>query len=131
MLLRRNPKLEVIVRPNADHSVWAYFPMNPRLRSAKARVPKPGTEGELIGSIRAMMDDLYRRQMAAKKYRPKSATRVLLVLSESHFEKQVLKHSKGELRDHLGHTLLFLQNPQARNDCSDAGKEWLRNLKEQ
>jgi hypothetical protein len=123
--LRRNPKLEVQFRPEAaGHTVWAYFRMHPRLRSAKVSIPKPGTMDELASAIRESTDDLYRRQLAAKKYKPKPATEVLLVLNPTTIEKQSTRVSCDTLRDHLGHTLLYLRDPKARNECVDAQKEW-------
>jgi hypothetical protein len=92
-LTLREPKLEVIVLPEALFSVWAYFP-------------------------------IHRRRRIAQQYKPKSATRVLLVLSEKGFHEQPLKRSIAELQDHLGHTLLYLRDPKARNDCVDAQREW-------
>lgn len=96
--LRNEPKLEVMVLPNAAYSVWPYFP-------------------------------IHRRRVIARQYGPKPATRVLVVLSEKLFHEQSLKLSMAELRDHLGHTLLYLRSPTARNECVDAGREWRRALK--
>ncbi len=93
LLALRDPKLEIIVMPEADFSVWAYFP-------------------------------IHRRRTIAQRLRPKPATQVLLVLSETHFVKQALTRSKDELRDHFGHALLYLRNPKARNECADAEREW-------
>ena len=73
---------------------------------------------ELLSAMKEAINDLYRRRVAAQTYRPKPATRVLLVFSES------MKQSDDELRDHLGHALLYLRSPKAHNECSDAGREW-------
>jgi hypothetical protein len=54
---------------------------------------------------------------------PKPETEVLLVFSEE-FEKQAAALAEDELRHHIGHTLRYLSNPQARNDCRDAEAEW-------
>jgi hypothetical protein len=93
LTLRREPKLEVMVLPESDYSVWAYFPIHGRRR-------------------------------IARQCKPKSATRVLLVLSEKGFHAQTRKLSMTELRDHLGHILLYLRSPRARNECVDAAREW-------
>jgi hypothetical protein len=124
VLLRNEPKLEVMVRREADHSVWAYFPMHPRLQTPKLPPPKPRTTADLIIAIKEAKYEFYRRRLAAQKYQPKPATRVLLVLSEKHFEKQSLKLSASDLRHHFGHVLLYLRNQRARNECIDAEREW-------
>lgn len=130
MVLRREPKVEVICGSAADYAVWAYFPMHPALQIAKQRRPKSGSMAELVSALRAGVSDIYKRRLIASQYRPKPATRVLLVLSEKHFEKQPLGRSKDELRDHLGHTLLFLRSPRAPNECSDAQRKWHKNTRE-
>ena len=127
LALKNELRLEVQIRPDADHSVWAYFPMHSRLRSSNVRVPQPGTMDELATAMRAATNDLYRRQLAAKKFKPKPATEVLLVLNAATREKQDL--FRNQLRDHLGHTLLYLRNPKARNECKDAEKEWRASVK--
>jgi hypothetical protein len=66
---------------------------------------------------------IHRRRSVAQELHPKSDTRVLLVFN-GEFEKQSARQSEDELRDHLGHTLLYLRSPKARNDCPDAQKEW-------
>jgi hypothetical protein len=35
---------------------------------------------------------------------------VLLVISEKHLEKQAVRKTNAELRDHLGHVLLYLRS---------------------
>jgi hypothetical protein len=67
---------------------------------------------------------IHRRRTIARQCKPKSATRVLLVLSEKRFQAQPPKVSMTELRDHLGHVLLYLRSPMARNECVDAEREW-------
>ena len=98
LLLRKEPRLQVLVLPEADYSVWAYFPV-------------------------------HRRRWIAQKLgdRVKPRTRALLVISEKHFEEQRLRQSENDLRDHLGHALLYLRRPKARNECVDAEREWKHN----
>jgi hypothetical protein len=91
----RDPRLQIAVLPEAPDSAWAYFPIH-RMRSI----------------VRDFHIDL------------KQAARVLLVISEKHFKKQPGRVSNADLRDHLGHTLLYLHNPKAQNDCNNAMKEW-------
>ena len=93
LILRNEPKLEVMVRPEAFHSVWAYFPIR-------------------------------RGRSIPRQYKPKAATRLLLVISEKHFAEQSMRQSERKLRDHFGQVLLYLSNPKARNDCPDAMREW-------
>jgi hypothetical protein len=99
MILRREPKLEIVVDPEGSHSAWAYFPVYPR-------------------------------RLVAQRYKPKPATRVLLVLSEKHCEDQSTAQYEKDLRHHLGHTLLYLRSPKAPNGCAAADKEWRDNLRE-
>jgi hypothetical protein len=35
------------------------------------------------------------------------------------------------LRHHLGHTLLYLDKPKARNGCADADRKWRASLREE
>lgn len=67
---------------------------------------------------------VYRLRLIARKLQPKPETRVLLVLSTAHFDRQPVRRSCDELRDHLGHVLLYLRKPKARNECADALAEW-------
>jgi hypothetical protein len=130
LILRREPKLEVMIRPSARINVWAYFPMHGRLQSPELRIPNAGSATELLSAIRAAEDEVYRRRLIFQEYKPKPATRVLLLFGEKAFEKEVPETSYENLRDHLGHTLLYLRNPKARNECVDAEREWRRSLKE-
>ena len=79
----RKTKLQIIAVPSADKGVWAYFP-------------------------------IYGRRRVAHKMRHKlrPTTQVLLVLSESHFEEPWRERSEGELRERLGHVLLYLRSPK-------------------
>lgn len=56
----------------------------------------------------------------------RTATEVLLVLSQPEFERlpmeEVIKHLKHE----LGHALLYLRDAEKINDCSAADEEWER-----
>ena len=93
LLFLKDPRFEVMVLPEADFSVWAYFPV-------------------------------HRGRLLAQKFKPKPRTRVLLVFSAADFEKEPEKQFKVHLRDHLGHVLLYLRDPKARNTCADAQREW-------
>ena len=124
LVLRREPRLEVMVRPEAEHSVWAYFPMHPELQTPRQATPKPSSMADFRRVLRAATDELYRRRLAAQKYKPKPATRVLLVLSEKHFAEQSIRKSEDQLRDHFGHVLLYLRDPKASNDCANAMRTW-------
>jgi hypothetical protein len=94
-LVLKDPRLEVMVVPESAFSVWAYFPFN-RKRHIARQLPLP----------------------------PNPQTRVLLVLSTAGFEEKPVRLLEDCLRDHLGHTLLYLRDPKARNGCADAQKEW-------
>jgi hypothetical protein len=100
LVLRREPRLQVVVHPEEGCSVWAYFPIH-KNRFIVRHVIHLGIQ-----------------------VRP--TVRVLLVISEARFYKQPLKLTRDQLRDHLGHVLLYLRSPKAQNDCRNAGKEWRR-----
>jgi hypothetical protein len=93
--LRKNPKLQIVVLSEADRSVWAYFPIHPKR------------------TVIRHLDIKLKRGAA-----------VLLVLSEKHFQEQSVRITNAELRDHLGHALLYLRSPRKRNECEDALREW-------
>jgi hypothetical protein len=98
LALRKNPKLQVVVLPEAAHSVWAYFPIHQK-----------------------------RTIIRHFNIRLKHGARVLL-LSEKHGEEQSARKTNTELRHHLGHTLLYLRSPRRSNECEDADKEWQESL---
>jgi hypothetical protein len=100
LFLRKNPKLQTLVLPEADFSVWAYFPANQR----RTVVRRLGV-------------------------RLNPTARVLLVMSEKHLEKQAVRKTNAELRDHLGHVLLYLRSPRKPNECEDALKEWQKSAR--
>jgi hypothetical protein len=105
LTLRREPKLEVRVSPNRGASVWAFFPCN-RGRYSIRRWS--------MGFIPVV--------------KPAPATKVLLELNADAFMKQPAARSKDELSHHLGHVLLYLKNPGARNECADASREWRKSV---
>ena len=72
---------------------------------------------------------VHRRRLIARSVQLKPTTRVLLRLSRLRIEKQPRRLTRDELRDHLGHTLLYLRSPHSRNDCEDALREWNRACK--
>ena len=65
------------------------------------------------------------RRLIALGMPPKPQTLVLLVFSTADAEKERRGIFEEQLRDHLGHVLLYLRSPSARNECADARKEWL------
>jgi hypothetical protein len=101
--LRNEPKLQVEIAAGGLDMVWAYFPA-------------------------------HRRRWIARRFTIKPATRVLLVLGSQMFHKSkrtIQNTCTGRtldatdcLRDHLGHALLYLRRPKARNECVDAEREW-------
>jgi hypothetical protein len=66
------------------------------------------------------------RRLIARELHPQSETRVLLVFSLGHFQRDRRKFFEDCIRDALGDVLLYLREPKARNECSDAMKEWRR-----
>lgn len=67
---------------------------------------------------------MYSRRHAAKEYRPRPQTRVLLVIAVETFKRTTGAFFADCLRDALGHALLYLRSPKARNECKDAMREW-------
>jgi hypothetical protein len=55
---------------------------------------------------------------------PKNGTRAMLVMSTAGFAKEPPEALENYLRQDLGHILLFLRSRTARNEYSDAMKEW-------
>ena len=96
-LLLRDPRLQVVIRPAAAFSVWAYFPVGPHRSIVKE-----------LASVGVPM-------------RP--TTRVLLLIDARMPDKDEGNFS-DHLRDHLGHVLLYLRDPRAKNDCDAAMREW-------
>jgi hypothetical protein len=93
LLRLKDPRFEVIVRPESDVSVWAYFPV-------------------------------HGRRLIARQLRPRRQTRVMLVCSLGGLAHDSAESFEECLRDHLGHSLLYLRDPKAWNDCTAAWKEW-------
>ena len=67
---------------------------------------------------------VHRRRKIAKVVELKPETRVLLVIFEPDVERLPQEETLNKLRHHLGHTLRYLRAPKAKNDCSDATREW-------
>ncbi len=101
LFLRNHPKLQVEISKGGPEGVWAYFPV-------------------------------HSRRWVARRFKLKPTTRVLLVLTSQMFDERTRKRTGFDathhLRDHLGHTLLYLRQPKARNHCADAMREWKQNL---
>ena len=93
LLRLQDPRFEVVVRPEPDFSVWAYFP-------------------------------IHGRRLIARQLRPRRQTRVMLVFSLGGLAHDSAESFEECLRDHLGHSLLYLRDPKAWNDCAAARKEW-------
>jgi hypothetical protein len=72
---------------------------------------------------------VHRRRCIARKVHPKARTRVLLVFSTAECGKIPVKLLKDQIRDHLGHVLLYLRSPRAPNNCPDAWKEWQMSIR--
>jgi hypothetical protein len=97
LVLRRNPKLQVSVSNKAPFSVWAYFPMHRR-----------------------------RTVLSYCEMGLAPGARVLLLINPNIIDSQSQRQTCDELRDHLGHVLLYLREPKGRNECSDANHEFER-----
>ena len=67
---------------------------------------------------------IHRKRVIGRQLAVKPQTRVLLVFRAARWENEQVKVLENDLRDHLGHVLLYLRSPKARNECIDAQKEW-------
>ena len=115
LLRLKDPRLQVLISPFTVYDTWAYFPMH-----SKNHFSGP-QECRLIMEPLAL-----------------PATRVLLLLGTNFTRKALLTATvvlppdtttspsdfEDKLIHQLGHVLLYLRSPMARNECSDAQKEW-------
>ena len=136
LLCLKDRRLEVrVVRggsPWHDSSVWTYFPIYPALQQGHALGAKAAAKQMLALSLARVAGDakevrradLQCRRTIAQRLRPRRQTRILMVFSRAPFESEPAHVLKEHLRDHLGHVLLYLRNPKARNECPDAQREW-------
>jgi hypothetical protein len=144
LLCLRDDRLEVrVVAGSWHHSVWAYFPILPQWITTAQEMAAGGItfnreiESQMhlgLALARAHGNtDAVREADALERVRivgellPRSDTRVLLVFGADRGGKLEFE---DHLRDHLGHVLLFLRDPDARNDCPDATREWRRSITE-
>jgi len=68
------------------------------------------------------------RRLIARGLNLRPDTRVLLLLTAPGWMRGPMADLEGNLRHHLGHTLLYLRNPRGRNECSDADREWRNSI---
>ena len=147
LLCLKDPKLEVVVLPEDGRTVWSHFPVR------RNRYRGPGGLGFHVDIIRAARgvsairegtwtaEDLEKsedlrqalrffldKRLIAQGVRLKSQTRVLLVFSAAEAEKESRKLFEDQIRDHLGHVLLYLRSPRAHNGCPEAMKEWRKSV---
>jgi hypothetical protein len=122
---------------------WGLVTQTPRLRNCMRRVL-----GELhISTLIALRREpklevivapdgysvwayfpIHRGRLISRELHPKPETKVLLVFGVATLEKEPVRQFEAEIRDHLGHVLLYLRSPKAKNDCPDAMKEWRRSI---
>ena len=67
-----------------------------------------------------------RRHAYARLFPPKAETRVMLLFSAPDVEREPVEQFQDSLRECLGHVMIYLQSPKARNKRPDARKEWRR-----
>lgn len=72
---------------------------------------------------------MHRRRWTTKWIEVRRTTRVLLLLSQPDIEAISKEEAKDQLRHHLGHALLYLREPKAKNECAAANDEWERGTK--
>ena len=95
--------------------------IDPRLEVAV--VPRAAPRPPYHHSVWAYFP-VHRNRLISRDLRPRPETRVLLVFSVATMETESTKEFEDNLRDHLGHTLLYLCSPKAWNDCAAAQKKW-------
>ena len=141
-LLRNEQRLQVEVI-DGRNDAWAYFPVDQSeveklrqvsedeiLKLAEMAEENPEESWEdllglnrrlfLVGTVPGCR--IHREPVALNP-----TTRVLLTLGSQMFNGRYRdKEGSGAagLRDHLGHALLYLRDPDARNECVDAEREW-------
>ena len=72
---------------------------------------------------------IHRRRLVARRLKPKPETRILLVICPATAETEPSEAFEVYLRDHIGHVLLYLRDPKARNECADAERQWRMSVK--
>jgi hypothetical protein len=60
------------------------------------------------------------------KLEVRSATEILLLLSQPAIERLPREEVMEDLRHEIGHVFLYLHNPEATDDCCAADEEWER-----
>jgi len=82
--------------------------------------------GIIIGHSVWAYFPIHRKRTVAQLFPPKPETRVLLVFGPPKAKGETVRFFEDALRDHLGHVLLYLRSPKARNNCPNALREWRR-----
>lgn len=67
---------------------------------------------------------MHRHGWITKWIEVRPATRILLLLSKPDIETMPKEETMKVLRHHLGHSLLYLREPKAKNECPAADEEW-------
>ena len=140
LLCLKDPRLEVKVLSDADLQhvqaairalVIGTLTSVPTPQQWWARVQRwlARHPGMAIGHSVWAYFPVHRRRYVARLFPPKPETRVLLVFSTASAENERRKVFEDQIRDHLGHILLYLRSSKARNDCPDAMREWRRSIR--
>jgi hypothetical protein len=126
MTLTADPRLEVMVLSPAHlerAKTFTWF-VSGMLKSATARLRwLERHPGIVVGHSVWAYFPIHRRRYVARLFSPRPETRVLLTFGKPEAKKNLFE---DQLRDHLGHSLLYLRSPKAANDCCNAAKEWRR-----
>jgi hypothetical protein len=117
LLRLKDPRLQVLVSPTTIYDTWAYFPMHSKNHFSGPQECRLIMEPLALPETRVLLllgTNFTRKAMlAATVVLPPDTT-----TSPSDFEDY--------LRHQLGHVLLYLRSPKARNNCPDALREWTR-----
>lgn len=108
MMLRREPRLqiEIEIPRRVPEPVWAYFPVH------RGQVGDEHLNEQLPWMI-----------AAGSVRRPKRKTEILLVVGQSLKKGESMTDCEDQILHHLGHVFLYLRDPHANNDCTEAAYE--------
>jgi hypothetical protein len=120
LLFLNDPRLQVLISSTTIYDTWAYFPMHIKNHFSGPQKCRLRMEPFALPETRVLLllgtNFTHKAMLAATALLPLDTT-----VLPSDFE--------DSLSHHLGHVLLYLRSPMARNDCPDAVKEWRRSIR--
>ena len=150
LLYLKDPRFEVVVLPELGTSIWAHFAVRIASHGLIALNQKKVFRGERLITVLAACRDMsaeydnlterereeiqeslrfdLSKRLLAQGMRLNPRTRVLLTFCTATCESTPVKVLQDQIRDHIGHVLLYLRDPKARNECQDAMREWRKSV---